>query len=475
MRIYRTAVWSLYVASLIGLLITAIFGLTGSTGVALVAFCATIVSLIPLITMGALSTIRLYGLVREATDANECAIALDRVKREVDTLSSFVGQQSIKESDVRELSVEVKRLAEGDTVSLADLNSERQKWEETSQRLVTQSGKSSKLVARSLESFSESTEQKLTHVINRVTEAERRLLATYDTASLEHGDLLRRIEGGLSPSGSPSAQDSPTESARTAKSSTANVTTAIETLAVRVEELHRRMEEMLVLEVSREGTKTRSQLDQSSTSTVRQMESLLQLLPRMSQAGRGLPPTGGWAMSAEGLLLVSDLIQSRKPKKILELGSGSSTIWIGLQASEIGASLISVEHDEAYAQKTQRLITEFGLTESVELRLAELTDVTLSDRQTRWYDPEALERLEQVDMLIVDGPPGATGPQARQPALPMLIDTLSADCVVLLDDMHRTSEKHAFETWEECYSDFTRQDSGSARVGVLERSKSKRN
>jgi exonuclease SbcC len=57
-------------------------------------------------------------------------------------------------------------------------------------------------------------------------------------------------------------------------------------------------------------------------------------------------------------------------------------------------------------------------------------------------------------LVIVDGPPGATGPQARDPALPALLDALPADpahplqVCLLLDDMIRTDEQATATAWQ---------------------------
>jgi exonuclease SbcC len=57
-------------------------------------------------------------------------------------------------------------------------------------------------------------------------------------------------------------------------------------------------------------------------------------------------------------------------------------------------------------------------------------------------------------LVIVDGPPGATGPQARYPALPALLDAIPADpahplqVTLLLDDLHRPEEQAIAAAWQ---------------------------
>lgn len=72
-------------------------------------------------------------------------------------------------------------------------------------------------------------------------------------------------------------------------------------------------------------------------------------------------------------------------------------------------------------------------------------------------------------MLVVDGPPAATGPQARYPSLPMLIDRLAKNATVVLDDAHRRDELKIVEEWEASFPEFTRIENGTSRLAVLER------
>ena len=50
-------------------------------------------------------------------------------------------------------------------------------------------------------------------------------------------------------------------------------------------------------------------------------------------------------------------------------------------------------------------------------------------------------------MLVIDGPPGFIQKNARYPALPLLFDKLSEDCVIFLDDAARHDEKEIVDLW----------------------------
>jgi hypothetical protein len=65
----------------------------------------------------------------------------------------------------------------------------------------------------------------------------------------------------------------------------------------------------------------------------------------------------------------------------------------------------------------------------------------------QWYGQSVLDDVDAIDMLIVDGPPSATGELARYPALPVLADRLSEGASVLLDDAARDDEQRVIERW----------------------------
>ena len=62
-----------------------------------------------------------------------------------------------------------------------------------------------------------------------------------------------------------------------------------------------------------------------------------------------------------------------------------------------------------------------------------------------------LEGVENVDLLWVDGPPGATCLYSRYPALPALADKLSPNAEVWMDDTIRQEEKDVCERWAADY------------------------
>ncbi len=177
-----------------------------------------------------------------------------------------------------------------------------------------------------------------------------------------------------------------------------------------------------------------------------QTEALLQLYRRVDPVAP-MPPAGGWALNPTELLELWYVLERRRPRLALELGSGTSSIWIGYALQRHGGRLVSVDHDPDYAQRTRTQLRRHGLTETVELRHAPLVPVTVGDATYQWYDPEQFGDLTEVELLVVDGPPGGTGERARYPALPLLADRLAAGATVILDDLDRADEQEIARRW----------------------------
>lgn len=200
---------------------------------------------------------------------------------------------------------------------------------------------------------------------------------------------------------------------------------------------------------------------------VRQVQALLQLVPRVD-ARAALPPAGGWAMEPSTLLRLVRVVETSRPGLIVECGSGASTVWLAYAVQALGSGrVVALEHDERFAAETGRMLEEHGLTAVAEVRTAPLTDVDLDGETFAWYDPEALGDLKDIEMLVVDGPPRASGTRARYPAVPVLAPKLSADSLIVLDDADRPEEQEAAQAWLEEFPGLARDGDAGDRAAFL--------
>lgn len=189
----------------------------------------------------------------------------------------------------------------------------------------------------------------------------------------------------------------------------------------------------------------------------RQLESLLWLKSRMLP-GLQLPPLRTWAASPDVLLALHEYIVEAKPRLVLELGSGASSIVIADALKQNGeGTLVTLEHSEYYGDITKGNLDRFGLGSFVDIRISALVEwsgeqlESESEGPNYWYSSTSVSDLSEIDLLFVDGPPGTTCPFARYPAMPALIDRLSADAQVWVDDSLREEEQSICKNWAKKY------------------------
>lgn len=171
----------------------------------------------------------------------------------------------------------------------------------------------------------------------------------------------------------------------------------------------------------------------------RQTEAFNQLLALLKFTAP-IPPTRNWAASPDLLLMIVDLVRTHKPRLVVELGSGVSTLIV----SKSGAKkTISIDNSEEYAVMTRAMLKAHSVR-GVEVRVAELKPHALG---VDWYDTTKLTNLKGIDLLIIDGPPGGKNPNARMPALSELIKALSSRAVIVIDDVNRDGERALAEAF----------------------------
>jgi predicted O-methyltransferase YrrM len=179
----------------------------------------------------------------------------------------------------------------------------------------------------------------------------------------------------------------------------------------------------------------------------RQLESFENLTRRLD-GERVLPPMRGWAVSPD---LAQDLVErviTGGVGSVLEVGSGSSTVLFAMAFDAVGAGHVtSLEHDASYARATAEMLERFGLTNRATVVTAPLVEQVVGDESYRWYDIAAVPLPTGIDLLFVDGPPEATGPNCRFPAVPMLSGQLADRATIILDDGRRPAEAEVAELW----------------------------
>lgn len=185
-------------------------------------------------------------------------------------------------------------------------------------------------------------------------------------------------------------------------------------------------------------------------------------LHNLIQPKYSLPKMREWAASPDFLTVITDTIIEKKPSKILEVGSGTSTLimaYILHQSEDLNGIIVSLEHDEEYAQKTADLITKHNLNKIVDIHQCPVKKYHVNKNDFLWYDLNDVTDLENIDLLVIDGPPALDWFDkeieiySRYGALPLLHDKLNDGTVILLDDARRKREKEIVEMWLSEFSD----------------------
>jgi predicted O-methyltransferase YrrM len=189
--------------------------------------------------------------------------------------------------------------------------------------------------------------------------------------------------------------------------------------------------------------------------TYRQLEALHNL-SAVLPANDVLPATRGWAASPDLLMVLVDLVVTERPSLVVECGSGASTLWFALAMRRFGIDgrIVALDHDPAFGGKTRDFLARHGVGDLAEVRDAPLESFSLDGETYRWYASRAWEDLTGIDLLFVDGPPATTGHQARYPALPLLIGSLSPVATAVLDDLVLPDMQKVLRLWLDTYPDF---------------------
>lgn len=242
------------------------------------------------------------------------------------------------------------------------------------------------------------------------------------------------------------------------------------------------------------GSNLISHFDEKLINTAKQIEDTLGL---QNYLNTGELPLSyhGWPISPDLALYLTERLETQSYDLVIEFGSGTSTVLFakilmkkmlrhqmpggqkritGNQNSEeahtrvesadlpndsdLPKRVLTFEHNEHYHEQTGTMLRQAGLEQVVNLVYAPLVDYSYQGDDYLYYDcDKALAKFAEIYegrvpkiLVLVDGPPGATGPNARFPALPKLLNHLSmAKFEVILDDYNRTEEKSVADKWVE--------------------------
>ena len=173
----------------------------------------------------------------------------------------------------------------------------------------------------------------------------------------------------------------------------------------------------------------------------------------------------GWPISPDFALYLIELLEFNDYDLVIEFGSGTSTVLMARTLAKIALRRqgkpatvqVAFEHLEQFHAQTLAHLQQAALAQAVQLVHAPLQPYAAANGNTYDYYAcqSALAELAQLTppaglrvLVLVDGPPAATGKHARYPALPMVLAQYAgAQLDILLDDYIREDEQEIAQLW----------------------------
>ena len=157
-------------------------------------------------------------------------------------------------------------------------------------------------------------------------------------------------------------------------------------------------------------------------------------------------------------VILNDILINNR-RQIIEFGSGISTLAIAnlIKKNKLECNFISVEDNEEWFQYLKSFLTRNDLQKYVNIIFAPLKKNSLALENNLWYSDEVLQNNISSDfkfsLAIIDGP-AAWKPKirlSRYPAVPYLVNILSEESSIYLDDTNRKGEKEIMSLWNQKY------------------------
>jgi hypothetical protein len=113
--------------------------------------------------------------------------------------------------------------------------------------------------------------------------------------------------------------------------------------------------------------------------------------------------------------LIIGLLNSEKPRSVIEFGSGISTLWLSIVLERLhgphGFKLLSIEQDEVELKRTVQLLDSYGMSSASRVVHCPLVSGMAGPRPTVFYDltripHEDIRWLGEIEFVLIDGPFG---------------------------------------------------------------------
>jgi hypothetical protein len=162
----------------------------------------------------------------------------------------------------------------------------------------------------------------------------------------------------------------------------------------------------------------------------------------------------GYAIGTEALIFLDARVRQERPRAIVELGSGMSTVGLAACMASLHSPkgppyVFSIDEDAGYLERTRKMLERAGLSARVRLAHRPVREQTVLGHRTRCYEIEDRFLRDflvvEPDFVLIDGPSG--GGDVRFGTLPLLLSHLRRPCRVYLDDALRADEMRIASLW----------------------------
>ena len=158
----------------------------------------------------------------------------------------------------------------------------------------------------------------------------------------------------------------------------------------------------------------------------------------------------GWSIGETAFeRITTTLLQISPVERILEFGSGPSSIRLAMAFSE--AQVLSVEGDWRNFAETTDLMQKFLDKRNLSVKYRPITLECYGDASFLTYESGMFwDDQEEMDCVVIDGPPVYTL-RGREACLYQVYDQIRIGGLVILDDFRRSFEKQIVENWLSVY------------------------
>lgn len=186
------------------------------------------------------------------------------------------------------------------------------------------------------------------------------------------------------------------------------------------------------------------------------------LLARLGLPMDALPHLGSWKADTVLLGHIVDAVERLRPRQVVELGCGASTLVLARALQRNGAGrLTSFDQHAGFVAATAAWLGDHGL--HADLRHAPVVPDP-SRWSEAWYDLTHLP--PSIDLLVIDGPPWSLNPFIRGRA-EVLFGRVAPGGLILLDDAARPGERVVARRWREDWPQFAWRYDARGAKGTL--------